>query len=190
MPRWEPDGRHRLVAAALELFSERGYDDTTVVDIAERAGLTRSTFFRYFPDKADVFAAGQETLKRLLIDGIRSAPADATPLDAVDAGLQSAAGALTSVNRELGPKLRAIIDSSAELQARDRLKRQTLAGAVADELRERQMPGPVATLAAQIGMLAFDNAYAEWIAPDNRAEFGELIRAALDDLRGALPKLR
>lgn len=62
MARWEPDARERLVRAALDLFAEQGYDNATVTQIAERAGLTKSTFFRYFPDKRDVLAAGQDTL--------------------------------------------------------------------------------------------------------------------------------
>jgi AcrR family transcriptional regulator len=64
MPRWEPDARERLVVAGLQLFSEQGYDETTVAVIADRAGLTKSTFHRHFPDKRDVLAAGQETLSR------------------------------------------------------------------------------------------------------------------------------
>src|SRR5690349_23959559 len=114
MARWRPDARERLVVAALELFTERGYDDTTVAQIAERAGLTRSTFFRHFPDKRDVLAAGQDTLSRLLSDGIASAPADATPLAAVAAGLEAAGRAMTSFNRELAPKLGAAIAASTE----------------------------------------------------------------------------
>ncbi|MHA7985189.1 TetR/AcrR family transcriptional regulator [Rathayibacter sp. CAU 1779] len=189
MPRWEPDGRERLIAAALELFTERGYDGTTVVDIAERAGLTKSTFFRYFPDKKDVFAAGQETLSRLLVDGISAAPADASPLDVVRSGLESAAGMMTSVQRRFGPQLRAVIASSTELQARDRLKQQGLAENVADALRARGVAATTAALAADIGMLAFGIAYAAWIVPDNRREFTDLVGTALDDLRAALPDL-
>ena len=64
MPRWEPDARERLVVAALELFSEQGYDETTVAVTADRDGLAKSTFHRHFPDKRDVPAAGQETLSR------------------------------------------------------------------------------------------------------------------------------
>jgi hypothetical protein len=64
MPRWEPDARERLVVAALQLFSEQGYDETTVAVIADRAGLSKSTFHRHFPEKRDVLAAGQETLSR------------------------------------------------------------------------------------------------------------------------------
>ncbi len=78
MARWEPDARQRLVAAALDLFTEQGYDDTTVAQIADRAGLTKSTFFRHFPDKREVLVAGQDTLCRLLAEGIAAAP-ESTP---------------------------------------------------------------------------------------------------------------
>src|SRR5271169_4083686 len=104
MSRWEPDARERLVRAALDLFAEQGYDDTTVVQIAERAGLTKSTFFRHFPDKREVLAAGQDTLCQLLSDGIGDAPSSATPLEAVGAGLEAAAQAFTPERRDLGPK--------------------------------------------------------------------------------------
>ena len=75
MARWKPGARERLVLAAVDLFTEQGYDATTVAQIAERAGVTRSTFFRYFPDKRDVLMAGQQTLSRLLAEGIAEAPA-------------------------------------------------------------------------------------------------------------------
>src|SRR5882757_2585102 len=104
MARWRPDARERLVVAALDLFTEQGYDKTTVAEIAERAGLTRSTFFRHFPDKREVLAAGQDTLSRLLAEGIAGAPDGATPLAAVSAGLANAAGVFTPFNRELAPR--------------------------------------------------------------------------------------
>ena len=103
MARWEPGARERLVVAAVDLFTEQGYDATTVAEIAERAGVTRSTFFRHFADKREVLVAGQETLSRLLAEGIAEAPADATVLEAVAAGLERAAGAMGPANRELGP---------------------------------------------------------------------------------------
>src|SRR5690349_20436113 len=87
MARWEPGARERLVVAAVELFTEQGYDATTVAEIAARAGVTKSTFFRHFPDKREVLVAGQATLARLLAEGIAEAPATAMPLDAVAAGL-------------------------------------------------------------------------------------------------------
>ncbi|MFF7635990.1 TetR family transcriptional regulator [Kitasatospora sp. NPDC008050] len=67
MPRWKPDARQRLVVAALGLFAEQGYDETTVAQIAERAELTRSTFFRHFADKREILTAGQRALSRLQV---------------------------------------------------------------------------------------------------------------------------
>src|ERR1700710_670480 len=94
--RWKPDARERLVVAALDLFTEQGYDDTTVAQIAERAGITKSTFFRYFPDKRELLAAGQETLSRLLAEGTPGAPVGASPLEAVAAGLEGASSEMGS----------------------------------------------------------------------------------------------
>jgi AcrR family transcriptional regulator len=189
MPRWEPDARERLVAAALHLFSEQGYDDTTVAQIADRAGLTKSTFFRHFPDKRDVLAAGQETLSRLFVEGISAAPAEASPLAAVAAGLDCATATMTPFNRELGPRLRAVIATSAELQERDALKQVGLAAAMAAALRARGVPAMVATVAGELGVLAFKDAFAAWVAEDNEQELGELARVALDQLRTTVTEL-
>src|SRR3954453_1508901 len=122
MGRWEPGARERLVMAAVDLFTEQGYDATTVAQIAERAGVTKSTFFRHFPDKRELLAAGQETLSRLLAEGIAEAPAARTPLEAVAAGLERVSSAMGPANRELAPRLKAAIAASTELQERNTLK--------------------------------------------------------------------
>src|SRR4051794_18588091 len=122
MARWEPGARERLVLAAVDLFTEQGYDATTVAEIAERAGVTKSTFFRHFPDKRELLVAGQETLSALLAEGITDAPADASPLEAVAAGLARASDTMGPMNRELGPRLKAAVAASTELQERDALK--------------------------------------------------------------------
>jgi AcrR family transcriptional regulator len=189
MPRWEPDARERLVSAALHLFSERGFDDTTVAEIADRAGLAKSTFFRYFPDKRDVLAAGQETLSKLFVDGISKAPTDATPLAAVAAGLERAAEAMGPFNRELAPRLQAVIATSTELQERSALKQVGLAAAMAGALRARGVPDSAASVAAELGVLAFKEAYTAWLIPDNSKELAELTRTALDVLRTTVTEL-
>lgn len=189
MARWEPDARARLVAAALELFSERGYGGSTVTEIADRAGLSRATFFRYFPDKADVLAAGQETLSRLLVDGIAEAPADATPLAAVRAGLERAASSMTPFHRELGPGLIAVIAGTPELQARNAAKQAGLTAAMATALRERGVGEPLAAVAAGLGGLAFTQAYAAWIEGGDDRDLAELVRTALDQLHRATAEL-
>lgn len=191
MSRWEPGARERFVTTALELFSTQGYDETTVAQIADRAGLTKSTFFRHFSDKREVLAAGQETLSRLFTEGIVTAPTDATPLGAVAAGLSNAAAAMTPFNRELAPRLEAVIATSKELQERAALKQVGMANAMAGALRARGIDDQVASTAAELGVLAFKDAFATWIAegPNGDTDLAALLSAALDRLRSAVAQL-
>ncbi|MEU2608499.1 TetR/AcrR family transcriptional regulator [Streptomyces albus] len=192
MARWQPGAAQRLVVAAVDLFTEQGYDATTVTQIAERAGVTRSTFFRYFSDKREVLVAGQETLSRLLADGITEAPASAGPLQAVAAGLERASGAMGPANRELGPRLKAAVAASTELQERDALKSVGLAAAMTAALTARGVPETTAHLAAEMGVLAFKRGYAQWTEsdPDDDTEgLAPHALAALEDLRAATASL-
>ncbi|MFI1912321.1 TetR/AcrR family transcriptional regulator [Nocardia sp. NPDC020380] len=185
MARWEPGARERLVIAAVDLFTEQGYDATTVTQIAERAGVTKSTFFRHFPDKRELLAAGQETLSRLLAEGISEAPDSATPLEAVGAGLERASNAMGPMNRELAPRIKAAIDANSELQQRDALKNVGLAAAMTDALRTRGVPDATARLASELGVLAFKQGYAQWLQAREDAALAPYTLAALEDLRAA-----
>jgi AcrR family transcriptional regulator len=180
-----------MVIAALDLFTEQGYDATTVGEIAERAGVTRSTFFRHFSDKREVLAAGQETLSRLLVEGIAEAPPDATPLEAVASGLERASSEMGPLNRSLGPHLKAAVAASTELQERDALKSVGLAAAMTAALVARGVPDPTAYLAAEIGVLAFKRGYAGWSDADHDDTTGLAPHAlaALEDLRRATTTL-
>jgi AcrR family transcriptional regulator len=191
MARWEPGARERMVLAAVDLFTEQGYDATTVAQIAERAGVTKSTFFRHFPDKRELLVAGQEMLSRLLAEGIAAAPDTASPLEAVAAGLERASSAMGPMNRELGPRLKAAIAASAELQERDALKSVGLAAAMTDALKARGVPDPTAHLAGEMGVLAFKRGYSAWLAADHDTEGGlaPYTAAALEDLRAASASL-
>ncbi|WP_280900436.1 MULTISPECIES: TetR/AcrR family transcriptional regulator [unclassified Streptomyces] len=191
MGRWEPGARERLVMAAVDLFTEQGYDATTVTQIAERAGVTKSTFFRHFPDKRELLVAGQETLSRLLTEGIADAPADASPLEAVAAGLERAASAMGPMSRELAPRLKAAVAASAELQERDALKSVSLAAAMTSALIARGTPDPTAALAGELGVLAFKRGYAQWSESDSdgKDELAAYTLAALDELRAASASL-
>jgi AcrR family transcriptional regulator len=191
MPRWESGARERLVVAAVDLFAEQGYDGTTVAQIAARAGTTKSTFFRYFPDKRELLVAGQETLSRLLAEGIADAPEGAGPLEAVAAGLVRASSAMGPLNRGLGPRLKAAVAASTELQERDALKSVGLAAAMTTALVARGVPGSTAQLAAELGVLAFKQGYAEWSETDRHGEdeLGPFTLAALQELRAATRSL-
>jgi AcrR family transcriptional regulator len=191
MARWEPGARERMVLAAADLFTEQGYDATTVAQIAERAGVTKSTFFRHFPDKRELLVAGQDMLSRLLAEGIAAAPETASPLEAVAAGLERASNAMGPMNRELGPRLKAAVAASAELQERDALKSVGLAAAMASALRARGVPDPIADLASEIGVLAFKRGYSEWVEAEHDTDGGlaPYTAAALQDLRAASASL-
>jgi AcrR family transcriptional regulator len=190
MARWEPGARERLVVAAVDLFTEQGYDATTVAQIAERAGVTKSTFFRHFPDKRELLVAGQDALSSLLAEGIAAAPAAASPLEAVASGLERAAAMMSPHSRDLGPRLKAAVAASTELQERDALKSVGLAAAMTGALIARGVPDPLAHLAAELGVLAFKRGYAAWLAADENGDgLAPHTLAALDDLRTASASL-
>jgi len=189
--RWQPETTQRLVVAAVDLFTEQGYDATTVGQIAERAGVTKSTFFRHFSDKRELLVAGQETLCRLLAEGIAEAPAGVGPLEAVAAGLERASSEMGPANRELGPRLKAAVAASTELQERDALKSVGLAAAMTAALVARGVPDVVAHLAAELGVLAFKRGYAQWSegSRDDAKGLADHALAALKDLRTATASL-
>ncbi len=179
------------MVAAVDLFAQQGYDATTVAQIAERAGVTRSTFFRHFPDKRELLVAGQETLSRLFAEGIAEAPADASPLQAVAAGIERAAGAMGPRNRELGPRIKAAVAASTELQERDALKSVGMATVMSAALMARGVPENAAQLAAEMGILAFRQGFARWAedTPGDAADFAPYALAALAQLRAATSTL-
>src|ERR1700744_481559 len=105
MARWEPGARERLVHAAVDLFTEQGYDATTVTEIAERAGVTKMTFFRHFADKREVLFAGQELHSQILAEAIPAAPAYATTMAAVAAAVAALAATFTEARRDFSARL-------------------------------------------------------------------------------------
>ncbi len=191
MARWEPGARERLVLAAVDLFTEQGYDATTVTEIAARAGVTKSTFFRYFPDKREILVAGQETLSELLGRGIAGAPAGASPLEAVAGGLECVSSAMGPMNRDLGPRMKAAVAANTELQERDALKRVGLAAAMTAALVGRGVPDSTAHLASEMGVLAFKQGFAEWCDADHQAghDLAHYTLSALNELRAAATSL-
>src|SRR5215470_10512641 len=94
MVRWEPNARGRLAQAALELYVERGFEQTTVAEIARHAGLTERTFFRHFADKREVLFWGAGELQEVVASTVARAAGSLAPIDAVAAGLQAGADRL------------------------------------------------------------------------------------------------
>jgi len=182
MVRWEPGSRGRLEAAAMALFGERGFENTTVAEIAERAGLTERTFFRHFTDKRDVLFGGAGALQELLVSGVANAPASASPLEAVAAALDAAAALLQQ--RRAGATVRqAVISASTELRERELIKLAALATALADALRGRGVKEPAASLTAEAAIAVFKVAFESWVDPSNERDLPRLIRDSLAELK-------
>jgi AcrR family transcriptional regulator len=182
MTRWEPNGRGRLELAALALYGERGFENTTVAEIAARAGLTERTFFRHFADKREVLFSGADALQELLVSNVAAAPDSIGPIDAVGAALE-AAGALLQERREYARQRAAIIAANAELRERELIKLASLASAIADALRRRGVADAAASLSAEAGIAVFRIAFERWVDETNQRDLPELIRDSLDELK-------
>ena len=181
MTRWQPDARGRLVQAAMELYLERGFGQTTVAQIAERAGVTERTFFRYFADKREMLFDGSAVLQQRMVDAVAGSAAGATPLDAVGAALDAVGEIFVDLDHSR--RRQVIIDSDSSLQERELIKRDRLATAITKSLRERGVEEPGASLAAQTGIGVFHVAFAAWIAPGHTRSYADIARELLVELR-------
>ncbi|SDU34232.1 TetR family transcriptional regulator [Jiangella alkaliphila] len=182
MGRWEPDAQGRMIRAAMELFAERGFEQTTAGDIAERAGVTERTFFRHFADKREVLFDSSRTLERTAVEAILAAPAAHTPLDAALAGML-AVGGLLDDRHEHSVRRSAIIAANPGLQERELLKLAALADATAGALRTRGVAEPAATLAAQSAVTVFQVGFARWVSAEEPPGIGACITEAAAALR-------
>jgi len=183
MSRWEPDARGRLARAALDLYSERGYDQVTVAEIAERAGLTERTFFRHFTDKREVLSYGAAVLEEQLIRGVDEAPAGTGPLDMVGCALEAAADTVFGTDVTFAVRRQAVVKASPELLERELIKMAMFAAALAGALRRRGVADPAASLAAEAGIAVFKVAYQRWADEASQQPLREVIRACLAELK-------
>jgi AcrR family transcriptional regulator len=185
MPRWQPNARERLMQAALSLFAERGYENTTVVDIVERAGLGKTTFFRYFRDKREVLFGGDSRVD-LLAREIAAAPDSATPLEAVAAALDAAGRERFTAPRRQSLALRqTVIDANPELQEREALKSMNLVVSMTNALRQRGVPDLTSSVVAELGGLTLKITYERWIAAANSEDFAPLAQQTLNEVQAA-----
>ena len=182
MSRWQPDAQGRLAQAALELYVERGYEQTTVAEIASRAGLTERTFFRYFADKREVLFGGSGALQELLVSTVTDAPGSMPAIDAVTVGLEAMA-ALLQERREHSLRRQAAIVANAELRERELIKMASLSAALAAALRRRGVKDLAANLTAEAGIAVFKIAFERWIDVTNERDFPTLIRESLAELK-------
>jgi AcrR family transcriptional regulator len=181
--RWAPNARGRLELAALELYGERGFESTTVAEIAERAGLTERTFFRYFTDKREVLFWGARALQEFLVSNVDGAPASSAPIEVIIGALDEAASVIFEERRELARQRQAVIAANAELQERELIKLALLASVLAEALRRRGVGDPAASLAAEAGIAVFKIAFETWSHDTGERTLSEIIRESANELK-------
>ena len=181
MGRWEPDARERLAKAALELYSERGFEETTVAEIAKRAGLTERSFFRHFAVKREVLFSGGAVLEEHLVRAVDEAPKSLAAIDVVRRAVMSIGSDLEE-RRNFARQRQRVIDATPELQERERIKLASLASALTRALRDRGVPEQAATLAAEMGIAVFRIAFGKWIEAPNRRQLADIIGDSFDEM--------
>ncbi|MEV0039160.1 TetR family transcriptional regulator [Streptomyces sp. NPDC050804] len=182
MARWEPNARGRLEQAALDLFSERGFEQTTTAQIAERAGLTERTFFRHYADKREVLFGGSRALEEVFVDTLGGTPETAAPIDAMASTLETVA-AFFADRHEFARRRQAVIMANAELRERELIKLASLSAALAATLRRRGVKDPAASLTAEAGIAVFKVGFERWVGENGERGLADFLRESLDELK-------
>ena len=165
----------------MELYSERGFEQTTVAAIAERAGLTERTFFRHFADKREVLFQGSAALNELMTATVAQAPPELPPLDTAVLAIEALGEVINQ--RDFSRERQRIIDANPELQERELTKLAAMAVTLTAALQQHGVPQPAATLAAESAIAIFRVAFGRWISEDNHSELAELVRDSLAELK-------
>lgn len=161
MPRDGRVVRRRLEEAALELFTEHGYEGTTTAEIAARAGVTERTYFRHFPDKREVLFASEQELREVTAAALTAVRADLGPLPALRQGFHGVVP-LIEKSRPLAALRAPIIQAAPALREREHAKAAALVDLVASILQQRGISSATALLSARVGMDAFSTAIHRW----------------------------
>ena len=186
MPRWDARAEERLRTAAIELFLELGYENVTVAQIAERAGLARRTFSRYFADKRDVLFAGSDQLPELLAEALSRADPVLTPFEALITALADVGATLGSHVAPHAAQRREVIARSPELQERGRTKFAAAAHALETTLMRRGAEAKTAALLADVGVAIFRTGFNRWVDEPDGVGLALRMLEAGSDLAGAV----
>ncbi len=182
MSRWEPNARGRLEQAAYELFLDRGYDQTTVADIAKRAGLTERTFFRHYADKREVLFGDAGALRDELLRALEKVSRELPPIEAVRITLETASARMHG-RLSLARERRRIIAAHPDLQERDVNKRSTLTAALEEGLKQRGVPESAGSLAAEMGIAVYYSGFGRWLDDPADRDLVQIVHEQFDELK-------
>jgi AcrR family transcriptional regulator len=180
--------RAELAAIALDLFAERGFEETTVEEIARAAGLTKRSFFRYFPAKEDAVFEGIDVTGERVVGDLRARPAGEAPWESLRAVLLESERRIHASGQAVaGLKL---IESTPSLRARVHEKRSQWRQEVSKTLRERpdsNLDVFTADLLTNAATAALDTASQAWLRSEGTADRIALLDRAFDLLRPERP---
>jgi AcrR family transcriptional regulator len=175
---------HAVADAALRLFEQRGFEQTTIGDIARAAEISRRTFFRYFADKEELFFAEDEQLLEAIHETLDHPPADEPLLDLARRATRAlAARSVADPERRLARER--LVAASPALQARRMAKNARWEQTIGQRLRERGYGELQALLVPKLAMACFQSAYERWVR-DPRQDLSTLVDesfTALADLQ-------
>jgi AcrR family transcriptional regulator len=171
-----------LREAALELFATQGFDTTTTEEIAERAGVSVRTFFRYFPTKELVLFLGRYDFVQTFVAGYLDQPHSSGELDAMRAAFVATTPGFADRRKALGLYEKAV-ESSPTLrgheQDRQREDVATIAQAIATR-RGKSRPDEWCALLAAVGLLTYRRALGRWLAGPATGDFAGAVREEFD----------
>lgn len=176
-----PDTRGRMIAAAVELFVERGFHATTVDDIAARAGVTQRTFFRHFGDKEEVLFAEDTGMLDVLLGALRAAPPDEPVMDTARRALVALARHLQPHRAALQVRAR-IVESEDRLRARELIKLDRWRTRLYEAMRARGTGHETAAVSVGLAGACFEVAYRSWVSDRANATLVTRVDRALDEV--------
>jgi AcrR family transcriptional regulator len=171
-----------LQQAALELFAEHGYDTTTTDEIAEQAGVSPRTFFRYFPTKESVLFVGELGWFQSFTERFLAQPESLSDIEAIRATLLAVAPRLVPGRPALGLYFRAVASSATlrgGVQDRQQEDIRTLADAVATR-RGLASVDEGCSLLAHMVLVVHRRALTRWLAGRANVDPGKVIDTEFD----------
>ncbi len=176
--------RERITDAALGLFAERGFEGTTIDEIAEAAEVSRRTFFRYFARKEDVILDWKRAMAEQLREALAARPASEAPLDAVHGALATVAAAY-GAQPQLTLGLMRLFESGPELhkgsdyQAWDAV----LTEGIAERLGVDPLRDPLPRLVATVGFAVLTATVHSWGESGGEQDLTALLDEGFEALR-------